>query len=76
MSGQGSSGEQARLSWIPGNRAAGLTLDLLADEEADGGEHSDAAVGQLHLSVPLQECRIRRRRWRERRRGRMRMRRE
>ena len=30
----------------------GGPLDLLADEEADRGEHSDAAMGELGLAVP------------------------
>ncbi len=31
------------------------SLHLLADEEADGGEHRDAAVGELGLAVPVHE---------------------
>mmetsp|Transcript_28015 Transcript_28015/g.68959 ORF Transcript_28015/g.68959 Transcript_28015/m.68959 type:complete len:214 (-) Transcript_28015:133-774(-) len=31
----------------------GAALDLLADEEAERGEHGDAAVGDLHVGVAL-----------------------
>ena len=34
----------------------GRALHLLADEEADGGKHGDAAVGQFSLAVAVHGC--------------------